>query len=284
LGDGKPDFNARIAPGPNEVGFDYAFHMPATDDKTLSDTFNAKALDFIRKNKAKPFFLYYAAHEPHVPRDPNPRFVGKSGLGPRSDAILQLDDEVAQLMKTIKEEGLDDHTLVIFSSDNGGDVGRHVPLVPTQKSGHRPNGNYRGGKYNDFEGGQRMPFIARWPGHIQPGGVSAEPISLIDLPATAAALTGQKLAPADAPDSLDILPVLTTAGAKSPHDALYYGNAEAAGIREGQWKLIVKKQGPGKDTAGNVEEPTLSPPLLYDLEKAVRDGFTRAGAQKSEVR
>jgi arylsulfatase A-like enzyme len=368
LGDDKHpvDFNGTIKPGPNELGFDYAFHMPATGDRvptvymengrvvnldaadpiavdynkkignlpatssgsiinniprigwmsggtaalwvdqTKSDIFNAKALDFIRRHRSKPFFLYYAAHEPHVPQAPNQRYAGKGGHdGARGDAIVQLDEQVAAIMKTLKDEGLDVNTLVIFSSDNGRQVPNFDP-VHLSADEFRANGIYRGGKYSAFEGGQRMPFLARWPGHIKPGTVSAEPVSLVDMPATAAALTGRKLAPADAPDSFDILPVLTE-GAKSPHAVLFYGNETLTGMRAGRWKLITEKQHFWQDKTP--EKDQSGPPYLYDLDTdpgelnnvagkypelvqrlqaaladAKQAGFTRPGAQKVKQR
>lgn len=318
--DGEPELrmdsleghDGTIVNGIGRMGFMTGGKSAIWDDHALSDTFNAKALEFIRKNKSKPFFLYYAAHEPHVPRDPNPRFVGKSGVGARGDAILQLDDQVARIMATLKQEGVDENTLVILSSDNGSavvDGYSDGAFAAEAKAGHHANGIYRAGKYLEFEGGQRLPFLARWPGHIKPG-VSAEPVSLIDLPATVAALTGRQLAPADAPDSLDLLPVLT-AGAKSPHAALFYGNASAVGVREGKWKLVVTSQ---RDSALRRNPPhdgdaPKGPPYLFDLEadpkecvnladqhpdiverlkasltKAANDGFTRPGAAKADHR
>lgn len=284
-------------------------------DQTLSDTFNAKAVEFIRQNKSKPFFLYYAAHEPHVPRDPNPRFVGKSGLGARGDAVLQFDDEVGRLMTTLKNEGIDDNTLVILSSDNGPAVADGYldgALDTETKAGHHANGIYRGGKYSDYEGGLRMPFIARWPGHIKAGTTTAEPVSLTDMAATAAALTGQKLAANDAPDSFDLLPTLTN-GAKT-HEFLLFGNKAtksegAAAIREGKWKLIVTaaprrshnppsdqpnpegvpqlfdlEQDPSENTNLAKEHSEIVNRLLARIESASKAGFTRPGGAKVDIR
>ncbi len=285
------------------------------NDQTLSDTFNAKALDFIRQNKTQPFFLYYAAHEPHVPRDPNPRFAGKSGVGARGDAVVQFDDEVARLLKTLEEEHLDDNTLVILSSDNGPAVadGYADGALPDEtKAGHHANGIYRGGKYTDFEGGLRMPFIVRWPGHVKAGATCAEPVSLTDLPATAAALTGQQLNPSDAPDSFDLLPTFTEG--KPTHDFLLFGTPNhrglaASAIREGRWKLVLARQSPDHNPP-HTDLPTVKgPPYLFDLsadptesanvadqnpeivkrleeelEAASTAGFTRPGAVKVEIR
>ncbi len=252
-----------------------------------------------------------------MPRDPHPRFLGKSGVGARGDAILQFDDEVARLMATLKDEGIDDNTLVILSSDNGPAVADGYADGAKQdeaKAGHHANGLYRGGKYTDYEGGTRLPFIARWPSRIKPGATSAEPVSLIDLPATAAAITGQQLVPTDAPDSFDMLPALTEG--KPVHEFLLFGNPDrkgaqrAAAIREGRWKLMLDKQRSTDRNPKNIESPNpQGPPFLFDLdadpseslnlaeqnpamvkqltnklEAASAAGFTRPGAMKVEVR
>jgi len=280
------------------------------NDQTLSDSFIAKAIGFIRQNKSKPFFLYYAAHEPHVPRDPNPRFVGKSTVGVRGDAILQFDDQVGRLMSALQQEGLEDNTLVILSSDNGPAVADGyddgAKTAETQ-AGHRANGNFRSGKYSYYEGGLRMPFIARWPGRIKAGSTTEEMVSLTDMVATAATLTGQKLTAQDAPDSFDMMPTLT-AGAKS-HEFLLFGNARAAAIREGKWKLIVEEpndrgfnpppdkpnpkgvpqlfdleQDPGETINLAQQHPEIVEHLRARLAVASQAGFTRPGAAKVEVR
>ncbi len=277
-----------IINGIGRIGFMTGGKAALWVDQTLSDNFNVKALEFIKRSKDKPFFLYYAAHEPHVPRDPNPRFVGKSGVGARGDAVLQFDDQVAKLMKTLKEEGLEENTLVILTSDNGPAVsdGYADGALETEKAAdHHAAGIYRGGKYTDFEGGVRMPFIVRWPGHIKAGAVISEPVCATDLAATAAALTGQKLAPDAAPDSFDILPVLTSA-AKTPHDFLLYGNPNPqlmpSAIREGNWKLI---QRPGPSLSrdpGNNGSDAQSTGLLFDLAKDPREQ-TNVAAENPEV-
>lgn len=305
-----------IINGIGRIGFMTGGKKALWDDRTMSDVFNAKAIDFIQRSKNKPFFLYYASHEPHVPRDPNPRFVGKTGMGPRADAILSLDEQVAKIMKTLKDEGIEDNTLVIFSSDNGPAVADGYgdgSLVKETEKGHTPSGVFRGGKYTDYEGGLHLPFIARWPDQIKPGATSAELVTLTDLAATAAALTGTTL-PADAaPDSRNILPVLTS-GAKSPHDFLLFGNPSPAmapaAIREGKWKLVLRPGASGKRNPPNAAgaDPK-GKPQLFDLaadpsEKsnlagkhpdivarltqqaaaAAAAGFTRPGAARAEVR
>lgn len=303
-----------IVNGIGRIGFMAGGRAALWEDHTLSDTFNDHALKFIRDNKAKPFFIYYAAHEPHVPRDPNPRFVGKSGVGARGDAVLQLDDQVGKILDTLKAEGLENDTIVIFSSDNGPAVAdgyAEGALKTETKTGHYANGVLRGGKYTDYEGGVRLPFLVSWPGHVKAGTVNDEPVSLIDLAGIAAGITGRKL-PADAaPDSFDIMPVFT-AGAKS--HGLLFGNpgrgpGKASAIRDGDWKLIVYPTAGGNHVPPNATPDPKGVPKLFDLTKDIReehnlaaehpdivarltaalhkaeaDGFTRPGAAKVEIR
>lgn len=291
-----------IINGIGRIGFMSGGTAALWEDRTLSDTFTDKALEFIDRHRNEPFFLYYAAHEPHVPHDPNPRFVGKSGLGPRGDAILQFDESVAKILAKLKEAGVDDHTLVILSSDNGPAVadGYLDGALPAEtKAGHDASGGLRGRKYTDFEGGLRVPFLARWPGRIRAGSVSPAVVTLADLPALAADLTGAKLPADTAPDSFSFLPVLTgKAAVAAPFVIL--GNDAPAAIRAGKWKLLVEHSFGARKKAG---------PALYDLEtdpeektdvakshpdvvarlaalhaQAVSDGFTRPGAQAVEIR
>src|SRR5690606_18319516 len=127
-----------------------------------------------RENQDRPFFLYYALHQPHVPRVPGPRFAGSTGLGPRGDVIAELDWCVGQMLDTLDELGLTENTIVIFTSDNGpvlddGYQDRAAELT----GGHRPAGPLRGGKYSMYDGGTRVPFLLRWPARVKPGVSSA---------------------------------------------------------------------------------------------------------------
>lgn len=208
-------------------------------DEDIADTITNKALAFLDANKAKPFFLYFATHDAHVPRLPHPRFRGKSQHGLRGDAIQQLDWCVGEVLKKLDELKLADDTLVIFTSDNGGvmDDG-YVDGTATDASGHKCNGALRGAKGGNYEGGHRVPFIARLPGAVPAGKESKELLCHVDLFATLAAATGQKLAPAAAPDSFNQWGTLK--GGKSARDHLLTqaGNYLAHAIRQGPWKLI----------------------------------------------
>jgi arylsulfatase A-like enzyme len=175
-------------------------------DEDIADRLTEKALGFIEKNKDNPFFLYFATHDIHVPRYPNPRFVGKSGLGLRGDAILEFDWSVGEVMKKLEELGISNNTLIILSSDNGpvlddGYQDRAVELI----GNHKPSGKYRGGKYSIYEAGTRVPCIVSWPSKVKKNKTSNALISHIDLFASLAALTGQQLADETAGDSFDQL-------------------------------------------------------------------------------
>lgn len=132
-------------------------------DEEMADYFVNKAKDFISQNSKKPFFLYFGLHQPHVPRVPNHRFVGKSNMGARGDAILEADWSVGELMNVLEEKGLLENTIIIFSSDNGPVLNDGYEDYATERLGeHKPTGGLRGGKYSLFEAGTRVPFFVYW--------------------------------------------------------------------------------------------------------------------------
>jgi arylsulfatase A-like enzyme len=232
-------------------------------DEDMADTFTRKAVAFIERNKDRPFFLYFATHDPHVPRVPHPRFVGKSGCGVRGDVIVQFDWCVGEILNTLDRLHLSSHTLVILSSDNGPVVDDgYADGAVEHLNGHRPAGPLRGGKYTIFEGGTRVPFIARWPRHIRPG-VSDALVSHIDFLASFAALTGQKLAAGDAPDSRNVLPALL-GQSKTGRDQ-FVEHANVLALRDGTWKYIEPSPGPRRNAATHTEPGTDLAGLLYDL-------------------
>ena len=143
-------------------------------------------------NREKPFFLYFATHDIHVPRVPHPRFRGATKMGPRGDAIAEFDWSVGQVLKALDDLGLADNTLVILTSDNGPVVDDGYPDDAVEKLGkHKPAGPLRGGKSTVFEGGTREPFIVRWPEHVPAGERPNALVCQIDLLASLAALTKQ---------------------------------------------------------------------------------------------
>jgi arylsulfatase A-like enzyme len=243
-------------------------------DEELPDTVVAKSVGFIEANKDQPFFLYIGLFEPHVPRVAQARFTGTSGCGIRGDVIQQADWQVGQIMETLDKLKLVDNTLVIFTSDNGpvffdGYTDRSLE----DAHGHQPADGLRGWKYLVFEGGTRVPFIARWPGHIKPG-VGDQMLGLNDLLATCAALTGAKLPPDAGPDSLNLLPVLL-GEAKGPvrTEIVQHGISGALALRQGDWKYIPATTSQGPADIGSGANPAdlrfadrrIPEPLLFNL-------------------
>lgn len=232
-------------------------------DEEMADVLTAKARAFIERHRGEPFFLYFATHDIHVPRVPHSRFAGRSGLGPRGDVILQLDGAAGEIVETLDRLKLTDKTLVIFTSDNGPVVDDGYRDQAVEKlGGHRPSGPLRGGKYSAFDAGTRVPFVVRWPGRVKPG-VSDALVGQVDLVASFAALTGQALAPDDAPDSFDLLGALLGTSATGRDCLVEQGGALS--LIAGRWKLISPHKGPKVHSETNIELGNGPQPQLYDL-------------------
>jgi arylsulfatase A-like enzyme len=200
------------------------------DQSQFTRQFTDRAIGFIKKNKEKPFFLYLPHVMPHVPIFASDKFNEKSGGGLYTDVLVELDAGIGEVLATLKEQGLEENTLVIFFSDNGPflSYGSHAGSA-------RP---LREGKLTAFEGGVRVPCIMRWPGKIRAKRVCDEMLSSMDLLPTIATLLDQPLPQAKI-DGKNILPVLTSEpGAKSPREALFiYSGTELHAVISGQWKL-----------------------------------------------
>ena len=191
----------------------------------MADHFLLKAQDFIKENKDKPFFLYYALQQPHVPRTPHPRFEGKSGMGPRGDVIVEADWCVGELYKTLELEGLLENTLIIFSSDNGPVLNDGYYDDAVEKLGdHTPSGGLRGGKYSLFEAGTKVPFIAYWKGKIK-SGISNKIISQIDLFNSISAIVG---ADYRSKDGIDLSKLITDNQGKGREDLILEASTRTA--------------------------------------------------------
>ena len=201
-----------------------------TDQSNLTRDITEKSVQFIKKNKNRPFFLYLAHPQPHVPLFVSDVFRGKSKLGLYGDVIMELDWSVGQILKALKENGVDDNTLVIYTSDNG----------PWLSYGTHAGSAYplREGKGTSLEGGQREPFIARFPGRIPKNTIIDTPIMGIDILPTIASITGAPL-PNLKIDGKDVWPVFTGKTKKGPQEAYYFYHKynELHGVRYGDWKL-----------------------------------------------
>ena len=263
-----------IINGISRIGYMKGGKAARFKDEELGDTVVAKSIEFIERHQDQPFFLYVGMFEPHVPRTPPPRFTGTSDCGIRGDVIRQIDWGTGQIMGALDRLKLADNTLVLFSSDNGpvlfdGYFDRSVE----DANGHKPADGLRGWKYLVFEGGTRVPFIARWPGHV-PAGVSDQMICLSDMLATSAALAGRKLPKGAGPDSLNVLPVLLGKSGKPVRDTVVQqGVSGALAIRKGDWKFIppngtAQPGGIGSGANPNdtrFKEAILTEPLLFNL-------------------
>ncbi|MDB4322796.1 arylsulfatase [Akkermansiaceae bacterium] len=215
------------------------------DDYAVGTCMAEKSVKWIEENKDAPFFLYLSTTNIHHPFTPAKRFQGSSQCGLYGDFVHELDWIVGEVMTTLEKNGLSDNTLVIFTSDNGGMI--NITGQRAVEQGHQLNGDLLGFKFDAWEGGHRVPFIARWPEKIKAGSESSQLICNIDLLSTMASLTGQKLEADDGPDSFDILPALTTEPEKPIRDHLVLGASKSSHLafRDGDWVLITGKGGGG---------------------------------------
>lgn len=272
--------NNSIVNGIPRIGYMKGGNSAKWSDIDMADHFLAKATAFVKANKDKPFFLYYAMQEPHVPRTPNPRFVGKSGHGPRGDAILEGDWCIGQFLKTLKDEDILDNTLIIFSSDNGPVLDDGYQDDAVEKLGnHKPAGDLRGGKYSLFDAGTHVPFITYWKGTIQPG-VSNAIVCQIDLLASLAKLVGVKAAPTD---SQDLLKVLLGESQKGRKDLVLEANSRTA-LRHGDWAMIPPYKGPAVSKNTNIELGNSPDFQLYNLKDDVGQKQNLAKSDPKELK
>jgi arylsulfatase A-like enzyme len=200
------------------------------DQKLFTRRFTERAVQFIEKNQKRPFFLYVPHVMPHVPIFASDRFRGRSAKGLYGDVIEEIDWSVGEIVKTVDRLGLAENTLVIFTNDNG-------PFL-SYGSHAGSSGELRGGKLTTFEGGVRVPMVARWPGHVPAGRDCDAPVMSIDLLPTFCKLADAQL-PVKKIDGLDVGPVLLgEADAKADRDGLvFYAGSELQAVRSGRWKL-----------------------------------------------
>jgi len=258
---------------PTSQGFDYYFGLPYSNDmsplpliegnqaiehdpdqNTLTQRYTEKAVDFITKNKDRPFFLYLPHTMPHVPLGVSENFKGKSARGLYGDVIMEIDWSVGKILQTLKKLNLDEQTLVIFTSDNG-------PWLSKGKHGGKAD-PLRDGKFSTYEGGMRMPCIMRWPGKIPPAKVCSEIATTMDFLPTLAKLAGTK-PPADRIiDGKDISKLITKPSTRTPHKAFfYYFENRLEAVRSGKWKLILEHK----------RRKTETPLALYNLEEDIAE-------------
>jgi len=270
-----------IVNGVGRIGWMTGGNSARWKDEDMADTFTGKALKFIEDNKGGPFFLYFATHNIHVPRVPNPRFKGTSPVGTRGDAIHELDDTAGKVLDLLDRLKLTNNTLFIFTSDNGGVMDDGYEDVGSFD--YNPNAPLNGKKGTLYEGGHRVPFIARWPGHITPASESAALMAHLDMSATFAALTGVTIPDGQCADSVNVLPALlgeTKTSARTTFVAHNGGTQGPFGLRAGDWKLIT---GGGGRNAQGLARPA-GQPQLYDLSKDLPEQKNLAAEQPEKVK
>ena len=335
LGDGTIDWNKKITPSPNEVGFDYSYIMAATQDRVptvyiengsvvgldtkdpievsydknfpgeptaitnpelvkmkwshghnnsvvngiprigfmkggksaiwndedMSKTFLDKSNEYVKIHKNEPFFLYYAIQQPHVPRTPSTRFVGKSGMGPRGDVILEADWTIGEFMKTLEKEGLLENTLIVLSSDNGPVLNDGYYDNAVEKVGsHKPTGPLKGGKYSLFDAGAHVPFIVNWKGKLKPA-ISEALVCQIDLLSSLASLVGSNVR---TKDSENLINAFTGKSAKGRKELVLEATSKTA-FRKGDWALIPPYNGPAVNGEVNIKTGNNKEYQLYNL-------------------
>mgnify|MGYP000241753471 CR=1 FL=1 len=237
------------------------------DQAQLTPRYSAEANAFIRRSAAagRPFFLYFAHTFPHVPLFASTRFRGRSLRGLYGDTVEELDWPVGEVLKTLARLKLEENTLVLFSSDNGGAVqlGRHGGS----------NGALREGKGTPWEGGMRVPFIARWKGKIAPGQVRTEVASTLDILPTLARLGGGGTPAGVTLDGAGLAPLLWEGKSRPQPDFFYYHAGLLRGVRRGAWKLHL--------TGGQADEPGKAE--LYNVETDIAERFDMAGGRPREL-
>ena len=299
------DFRGRIRQGPTAIGFDYYYGIAASLDMPPyvyieNDRFTAvptvekkwirqgpaaadfeavdvvpnltrKAVQYIERQAAdaksdKPFFMYLALTSPHTPIVPTDRWKGKGGLGDYGDFVMETDDAVGQVLKVLDGAGLSDNTLVIFTSDNG--CSPEAGVEELEARGHFPSASLRGYKADIWDGGHRIPFIARWPGRVTAGSKSAQTICLTDLLATCADMADTRLPDSAGEDSVSLLPALLGKDQKPLREAIVHHSINGKfAIRQGRWKLELCPGSGGWAKPGDPEAAKQGLPeiQLYDM-------------------
>jgi len=270
-----------IVNGISRIGYMSGGRAARWVDEDIAEIVTRRAVTFLERQQGRPFFLFFATHDPHVPRVPHARFAGRSGMGPRGDVILQFDWSVGEILRALDRLGLAKDTLVIVTSDNGPVLDDGYADQAVEKLGaHRPGGPFRGGKYSAFEAGTRVPFLLRWPAHVKPG-VSDALVGQVDLFASLAALTRQRVPEGAAPDSQDILPALLGESGQG-RDWLVV-QAGALSIVRGHLKYIAPQSGPAGSQTTGIELGNDPSPQLYDLASDVGETRNLASERPKDV-
>ena len=295
-----PPVGALIPDGPVSRGFDYfhGFHHSRDMDAVIENNkviehdnsvnmlprLARQSVGYIRKaaDTKKPFFLYVPLSSPHTPIVPSAQWEGKSGLSPYADFVMQTDDVVGQIITAVDSCGISDHTLIVFTSDNG--CSKAADIQQLAERGHRVSGPYRGSKADLWEGGHRIPFFMRWTGTIQPHTSSDNTVCITDMFATIADLLVSDVPPFAAEDSASFLPALYGDPVPDARNGLIHASISGHfGYRSSHWKLLLARGSGGwtapkeaqakkeKLPAFQLYDITADPGELHNLESEHRD-------------
>lgn len=262
---GDPQHSNTIVNGVPRIGFMKGGQKARWSDVDMAEHFLSKVKQYlqVKRDTTKPFFLYYALQQPHVPRIPNPRFVGATKLGPRGDVIAEADWVIGEFIKTLEKEKLLENTMIIFTSDNGpvlddGYQDKAIELL----GNHKPSGGLRGGKYSLYDAGTHVPFIVYWKGKIKPG-VSDALVSQIDFLPSLTQLAGK---PATTSDSKNLLDVFLGKSHQGRTELIVEATSRTAFIQE-DWVLIPPYKGEKYLKTKGVETGNLENFQLYHLKE-----------------
>jgi len=268
-----------IVNGISRIGYMKGGNSALWVDENMADTFLVRAQNYIMEHKEEPFFLYYALQQPHVPRTPHPRFIGKTDLGARGDVIVEADWCIGELISTLESEGLLENTLIILSSDNGPVLNDgYYDESDTRVGSHKQAGPLRGGKYSLFEAGTRVPFITYWEGRIEPS-VSDAMVSQVDLLSSLATLIGSQVRSTDGENLLDALMGQATQGREN----LILEATTRTAFRQGDWVMIPPYRGPEISTHVNIELGNSKAYQLYNLNEDLGEEHNLAESNKAKL-
>lgn len=260
------DDRAMCRKGPTAPGFEVEHVLPR-----LTEVATKYVKDHAEAARAgKPFFMYLPLASPHTPIAPTNEWLGKSGLNPYADFVMQTDWSIGQVLKAVEDSGLRKNTLVIITSDNG--CSPNAGFEELAEKGHNPSYVFRGHKADIFDGGHRVPFLVHWPGKVEAGTTCDQTICLTDFMRTSAEIVGVELPDNAAEDSVSILPALLGKAEKPLREAVIHHSINGSfAIRQGKWKLVFcPGSGGWSAPRPNRDDATHLPDLqLYDLEADV---------------
>ena len=257
-----------IVNGIGRIGYMKGGGKALWKDENIADSITTHAIKFISENREKPFFMYFATNDVHVPRFPHDRFRGKNKMGVRGDAIAQFDWSVGEIVKALEKYHLLDNTLIVISSDNGPVVDDgYQDRAEELLNGHSPAGPFRGNKYSSFEGGTAVPVIVSWKNKVAKNQESDVLLSQIDWLASFAHLVGVRLPKGSAFDSENHLSNLLGEKTNAREWVLEQSNTRVLSVRTQKWKYIEPSDGPKMIQWGpKIETGNNAQPQLFDMQ------------------